>query len=211
MRAQRCEVVSRDEADGHLPAGRIDGARGLGDDVVEEIPPFADGLVVAPAKGGATSLLRTPPNRVQAVRIVHGERPQHVGVEDGEDDRHQAQANRERQDRGGDKGAALTQPAPCVAQIVGELFDPDESVRVVKAFTHARRIAERAVRRGARLVGRHPLAHQPIRFVLEMRADLGREVLVAAWSPPPHRLSLLGPDDSGGSVSLRPFSGRHTT
>ena len=76
------------------------GSRRLGDDAVEEILTSADGLVVAPAEGGAAGFLRVPPDGVQAVRIVHRERAKHVGVEDGEDDRHEAHADRQRQDRG---------------------------------------------------------------------------------------------------------------
>ena len=82
---------------------------------------------------------------------------------------------------------ALTQPAPGVAQVVPELLQPDEPVRVVKAFSHARRVAKRAMCGGPRLVGRHALAHQPLGFSVEMCPDLGREVFVAALSPWPHR------------------------
>ena len=88
--AEALEVVARHEADRHLPAARRDGPPRLGDRAVEQIRPAAEVFVVAPAKGRAAGFLRAPPDRVQAVRIVDGERPQHVGVEDREDDRARA-------------------------------------------------------------------------------------------------------------------------
>ena len=127
-RAEGGEIVARHEPDRHLTAVRGHRAYRFGYDIVKEILPRLQVLKIAPAEGGTAGLLSLPAERIEAVWIVHREWAEHVSVEDPEDDRHEPHADGQRQDRRGDKCAALSQPARRVAQVPPALFEHDDAL-----------------------------------------------------------------------------------
>ena len=124
-RTERGEVVARHEPDRHLTAVRGHGACRFGNDVFEQVLPRLQVLKIAPAEGRSAGLLSLPADCIQAVGIVHREWTEHVGVKDREDDCHEPHADGQRQHRGGDKCAALSEPARRVAQVPPALFEQD--------------------------------------------------------------------------------------
>ncbi len=182
--AERVEVVAGDEGRRERQAARIrdDGASAFGDHLVEQILPCAQLFVVAPPEARAARVGRAPRERLQAVGIVHGERPQHVGVEDGEEDGDQAEGDRERHDGRGEKRRAAHQPAPRVARVLRELFQPEprpRDARLVKPLARHQHASERPPRRIARVVRTHAVGDQALGLDLEVRLDLPLEVVVA--------------------------------
>ena len=193
------EVVAGHEADRHLSAARRDGPPRLGDRAGEQIRSAAEVFVVAPAERRAAGFLSAPSDQMQAVGILHGERAQHVGIEDREDDEHEPHAGGKCEHGADDEGAAVCQAAPGVAEIVRELLEQHEPARLVIALACAGDAAEVAQRRGARLLGGQTLCDQPLGLVREVRVDLGGEVLIRS-APLAHCTRPLQ-----GRVSGRPL------
>ncbi len=102
--AQRVEVVARYERRPQRPALGLRGPVPLGDHAVEQIGPFAELLIVAPPErasaGSAAGRPRAPADLIQAVGIADRVGAEDVGIEDGEDDRHERERDGERRDRG---------------------------------------------------------------------------------------------------------------
>ena len=109
-RRQRLEVVLRHEVRRQRAALGRHEPRVLGDRRLEQVAAFAQRLVVAPAKLRPAVVLRAPDDAVQGTGIADGERAQHVGVEDREDDGQQAQGDGEGEDRGRDERGTLRSP-----------------------------------------------------------------------------------------------------
>ena len=116
--AQRVEVVARHERGLERAALRGHQPRGLGNHIVEEIATAAELLVVAPLETAAGVVLRAPEQLVQRVGIAHRERPEHIRVEDREDDRDEREADGERQHCGRGKRRVGAKAAPRVAHIL---------------------------------------------------------------------------------------------
>ena len=144
--AEHREIVARHESDGEGTVVRDDAPRRLRDDSVEDVAPALQVLVVLHAEAGAPRLLRSPTHCVEAVRIVHGERTKHVGVEDAEYDGDEAHADGQREDRRRQERATVPEPSPRVAQVLRELTGPNEVLTLVKALARPSHVAKVASR-----------------------------------------------------------------
>ena len=179
-RRQRLEVIAGDEVRRQRAAVGSDEARVLGDDGVEQIAAVAQRLVVAPAEQRPAIVVRAPADAVERSRIAHGEGAQHVGVEDGEDDGQQAEADGERQHGRHEKGRTLSQPAPAVAEILDDVLEPHPAAGFIEALGRRGDVAEGAHRRGARGGGAHAVGDEAGDLEIEVGLYFGGEIFLRA-------------------------------
>ena len=99
------------------------------------------------------------------------------GVDDAEDRRRQADAERERQHHDGTERGRAADHAQAVAHVLHQLIEPDGDPDRARVFLRERDAAEPLQRRGARIVGRHAAVDVVRHLAFEVIADVRVEIV----------------------------------
>jgi hypothetical protein len=172
-----------------LAAGRqVEADVAPGEHARERLLPFADQFPegvgeVGTAAGelaGAAVLRLLDPDLGQLRRIAHRERAQAHRVEELEDGRVGADAEREREDRHDREARIEAEEARAMLEVAPSAIEPADGVHLIDLLTHQGRVAQLAPGCVARLDGAHAAREVVVGLDGQMRVELARPLIVPA-------------------------------
>ncbi len=116
----------------------------------------------------------------ELLRVLDRQRPEPHRIQELEDRRVGADAERQRQNRDERERGIQTQQAQAMAHVLHDCFERGDGVHAIDLLADARRVAELAPRGEPRLVGRHAAGDVVVGFNGEMRLELTGALIVPA-------------------------------
>jgi hypothetical protein len=183
-RAEGSKIATGDpcsgDADGITVAGEIVAGAALRIHAVEEVGGVLRPIEIVGRCDGERRILGKArfPDGNQSLGFGIGNRAEQDGIDDGENRRARADAEREGEHDNGAKTGRPAQRARRVAEILEKLFEPHEPSLAARALLDLLHATELPLRGVARFVRRHPIVHVIRRALLKMKPHLFGHVAV---------------------------------